>query len=433
MKRRPTLIAPLLSILLLLIGCARDQESSLTPSAVDRPNILFILADDLGKDALSGYSEGRIKPATPHLDSIRKAGLLFSNLWVYPTCSPTRASILTGKYGFRTGVNAVGDVLSNSETSLHHYISSETNSTYATALIGKWHLARANNSTYNPEIVGIDYYAGLLAGASDYTQWALTEKGKTTIENSYITEKFTSLAIDWIHAQKKPWFLWLAYTAPHTPFHVPPTGMHSQKGLTEYRPGIDPLPYYLATIEAMDYQIGRLLSSIPASEKENTVIIFLGDNGTPGQVAQFPYSDKKAKNTLFQGGINTPMMVSGAGVSRKGQDNNLLTGTDLYATIAELSGVAVRDIHDSKSFTSLLSKSSTIRDYQYSEINDGSTQAWAISNGTYKLVVQASGQEQMYHLTHDPYENTNLLAASLTSDAISARSRLVAELARIRK
>ena len=418
----------------MLFACNKDdgQLAEELPSNDDSPNILLIIADDLGKDAINGYSEGSVKPNTPHLDDIRNNGITFNNLWVYPTCSPTRASIITGRYGYRTNVKWAGDVLNNSENILHNYIKTETNNKYATAIVGKWHLAGAFNTTFNPENLGMDYYAGLLAGGGGYTQWNLTEDENTTVESSYITEKFTELSIDWINAQNKPWFLWLAYTAPHTPFHLPPNEMHSQGNLPEYSTGMNPTPYYMAAIEAMDYQIGRLLDNLTEEERNNTIFIFIGDNGSPNQVVQVPYSSLTAKGSLFQGGINTPMFVSGAGVSRRGNDENLISGTDLYATIAEIAGVTVNTINDSKSFTSLFSSNQNIRNYQYSEMDDGITDAWTISNGDYKLIVSSSGEEQMYDLLNDPYESTDLLSGTLTTEQENSKSDLEVELNLIR-
>ncbi len=425
----------LLIILSFLVSCGNDNTEVSNPKpspSEESSNILLIIVDDLGKDALAGYAEGTIKPNTPNLDELRNSGVLFNNLWVYPTCSPTRASIITGKYGYRTGIKWAGDVLSNSETVLHKYISDQTNNEYTTAVIGKWHLAGGNNRTFNPESLGIDYYAGLISGTADYYDWELTEDGNVTNQTNYITEKFTDLSIDWVAQQSKPWFLWLAYTAPHTPFHLPPNEMHSQQGLAEYTNGADVLPYYMAAIEAMDYQIGRLLNSFPSEEKENTTIIVLGDNGTPNQAAQTPFRSSKVKGTLYQGGINTPMIISGAGVSKTGSDNSIISSTDLYATIAELSGISVNETHDSKSFKSLLSSGSNARKYQYSEMNNDTTDAWSISDGEHKLIVNSNGEEEFFDLMNDPYEQTNLLGGTLTNDQMGKKSELEEELLKIR-
>ena len=423
----------LFTTLFIIISCNKSEDSNEIVDLIQSPNILFIIADDLGKDAINGFTEGNIKPLTPNIDAIRNNGISFSNFWANPTCTPTRASIITGKYGYRTGVKAVGDELSILETTLQKYISTQTNNKYATAIVGKWHLS-GNNSAINPEIFGIDYYAGLIRGAvNDYYQWQLNEDSATTQVTEYITEIFTDLSIDWINQQAKPWFMWLAYNAPHTPFHIPPSNMHNQGNLPSYNNGLDPIPYYMAAIEAMDFQIGRLLDAIPEVERNNTIIIFIGDNGTPNQVAQSPYSSATVKNTLYQGGVNVPMFISGKSVSRSGTDNNLINSTDLFATIAEIAGISVQEIHDSKSFKSLLTNNNNaIRDYQYSEMDNGTTDRWTISNGEYKLIVSAVGMDEMYHLVVDPYENNNLLNGTLSTIEQNAKSELEAELINIR-
>lgn len=425
----------MLGILLFSLVWASCKKESNDDTATESaaPNILLIIADDLGKDAIKGYAEGSIKPNTPNIDDIRTKGLTFNNFWSYPVCSPTRASLLTGKYGYRTNVKGASDILSPSETSLQKYINDNSSHKYATAIVGKWHLAGTNN-TFNPETMGIDYYSGLIRGAvTDYYNWQLTEDGSTKTQNSYITEALTMSSISWINQQTKPWFLWLAYNAPHAPFHVPPSTMHSQGNLPEYTNGMNATPYYMAAIEAMDFQIGRLLNSIPSDVRDNTLIIFIGDNGTVNQVAQSPYLSTRVKSTLYQGGINVPLFISGHGVEKTGTENNLIDVTDLFSTIAEVAGVKSSAIHDSQSFKSLFTSSATIRNYQYSEIKDDNNDMWAISNGKYKLIVTATGDKQLFYLTTDPYESINLLNGNLTPDQTSAMLALETQLLVIRQ
>ena len=418
--------------ILLLCGCGKD-ENMMDVSSCNTPNILLIIADDIGKDALNGFSEGSIKPITPHIDSIRTSGLSFTNFWSYPTCSPTRASILTGKYGYRTGVKWASDVLDLSETSLQEYINQGSNNAYSTAIIGKWHLS-GNSSTFNPEVFGIDHYSGLIRGqAQSYYNWLLTEDGAGSLQSDYATEKFTNLALEWIGEQDDNWFMWLAYNAPHTPFHAPPVEMHSQGDLPTFANGMDEIPYYLAAIEAMDFQIGRLLDGIPEAEKENMVIIFIADNGTPNEVAQLPYSGNTAKGTLHQGGINVPMFISGRDVTRIENDHSLVTSTDLFATISEIAGVPTSEIHDSKSIKSLFTQSGTIRNYQYAEKDDGNVNNWAISDGTYKLIEYVDGNTEFYDLENDPYEQNALLDNELNALESVAKQDLQAELLNIRQ
>jgi len=419
----------------LLSSCSKNDNETSIETNSSKPNILLIIADDMGKDATTGFSEGIIKPNTPNINSIKNEGISFNNFWVYPTCSPTRASIITGKYGFRTNVNWANDILSDSETILQNYINQQTNNAYDTSLIGKWHLSGNGTNISNPELMGMDYYAGLFGGGvQSYDQWMLAEDGLLTSQTEYITEKFTDLAIDRINSQEKPWFLWLAYTAPHTPFHAPPSNMHTQGNLPDYSTGMDAMPYYMAAIEAMDFQIGRLLDSIPENERNNTIIIFIGDNGTPNQVAQSPYSSSTVKGSIYQGGINTPLFVSGQGVTRIGhEDDNLITSTDLFATIAQIAGSSTSEINDSKSFQPLFTEPLNIRNFQYSELNDGTNNIWTISNGEYKLFVNTSGNQEMYNLSTDPYEGNNLLLETLNSTQQTAKTELENELLEIRQ
>ncbi|MFL2625618.1 MAG: sulfatase-like hydrolase/transferase [Flavobacteriaceae bacterium] len=428
----------LLLMALSLIACSSDSggysDNSVDPIIAPEsyPNILLIIADDMGRDATFGFNEGSLKPITPHINSIKNNGITFQNFWSYPTCSPTRASIITGKYGYRTGVKWAGDVLPSTERSLQKYIKEETGSRYNSAVIGKWHLS-GNNSSLNRSAFGIDYYAGLMGGGlQNYFQWNLTNDQGTNLQSGYSSKIFTDLAMDWVGAQDQPWFLWLAYNAPHTPFHKPPSIMHNQGELTNYSEGIDPMPYYLAAIEAMDFQIGRLINGLTQEERDNTIILFMGDNGTPNEVGQSPYPDNAVKGSLYQGGINVPLFVSGKGVQRTGNDYNLLTSTDLFSTIAQLAGVDSDEIHDSKSFMNLLTADDGQRAFQYSEMESPNASKWAISNGDYKLIVRANGAQELYDLVSDPYESENLIGAALSLEAIDAKTALEAELHVIR-
>jgi len=418
----------------LMIRCSSSPEVSeeiMTPIISSKPNILFVIADDMGKDATPTYTEGSIKPDMPVLQGIIDSGIRFNNLWSYSVCTPTRASILTGKYGVKTNILKVGDVLSTSEIALQKYINTNAAESYATAIVGKWHLS---TNAADPITMGIDYYAGLLTGGvQSYTSWNLTENGITSNSTVYTTTKFTDLAINWVANQTKPWFLWLAFNAPHTPFHLAPTNLHSQGNLPTDNASINanPTPYYMSAIEAMDSELGRFLDSLSTEERANTVIIFIGDNGTPNKVAQAPYSRTKAKGSLYQGGINVPMIISGAGVGRVGDfDETLINTTDLFITIANIAGASSTEVYNSKSFYNLLSDAnSTKRDFIYSEKED----AYTIRNEQYKLIQYANGTEEFYNLSSDPYENSNLIGTTLSLDALNAKSILITEAESIRE
>tara|TARA_B110000444_G_scaffold253369_1_gene284132 strand:- start:1077 stop:2387 length:1311 start_codon:yes stop_codon:yes gene_type:complete len=372
-------------------------------------NILLIIVDDVGLDATIGYNVGSQKPNMPNLQNLISSGVKFNNVWSNPVCSPTRSTILTGKYGFRTSVLNVDNKLSTSENSLHKYLTQNTN--YSSALIGKWHLSGSPADHNHPNNLGIDYYSGMIGGGiKNYSNWNFSENGSNSNTTQYSTTKLTNEAINWINKQDSQWFMWLAYNAPHTPFHLPPIDLHNQGQLPTDQASIDsnPLPYYLAMIEAVDSEMGRLFESINAEELRNTTIIFVGDNGTPNQVVQ-QYNRNRAKGSLYRGGINVPMIISGNQVKRFNQDENaLINTTDLFATITELCGINNQNIHDSKSFVSLLTSNfnSNSRDYIYSEIGN---ENYTIRNSTHKYIRFENGNEALFNLNNNPFEFPNLL------------------------
>jgi len=410
----------------------QDKEENIAK----QPNILLIIVDDMGLDATPNYNIDGIKPNMPILQSLMSNGIKFNNLWSYPLCTPTRASILTGKYGFRTEVTNVGQNLSSNEQSIQNYLDG-MNSGYSHAVIGKWHLS---GDISHPNAIGIDEYTGVLGGGvQSYWNWNLVENIQSSKSTEYTTTKFTDLAINWIGSQNQPWFLWLAYNAPHTPFHLPPSELYSQVGLASDQSSIDanPLPYYLAMLEAMDTEMGRLINSMSQEERDNTFIVFIGDNGTPNQVVQ-TYPNRRAKNSLYQGGVNVPMVISGKNVERKGvEEEALLSTTDLFATIAGIAGSTISEINDSKNFKYMFNAPGiTVRDYVYSEIGDDINNLdHTIRNDKYKLMKFSSGNEALYHLAEDPLESINLLDANrlpLSEEAQMAKEALESEIINIK-
>jgi arylsulfatase A-like enzyme len=406
------------------------------PEPISSPNILLILSDDVGLDATSGYPVGLQLPTTPTLDGLAAKGLTFDNAWAYPMCSPTRATILTGRYGYRTGVLSGGDDIPTAETSLQDFIDTNVPNVYEHAVFGKWHLAgNSNGGDDNPQVMGIEHFSGLIPSASgvdNYNTWTHVENGQRSQNQTYTTTAFVDLAIDWIAGRDKPWFAWLAFNAPHAPFHLPPLDLHDRAlSANQNDIGGNPLPYYLAAIEAMDQEIGRLLASLSPETLANTTVIYMGDNGTPGRVAQ-TYARSHAKGSVYEGGVAVPLVIAGANVTRSGQrESALVSSVDLFATIATLAGTATDEINDSKNFADLLAGNATPRRaYSYSETNANGKDDWTIRNSRYKLVQQVNTPQELYDLELDPYEQDNLLDNGINVSAILAELRAQAELIR---
>jgi len=407
---------------------AQDGSRNNEKNKNNPPNIIFIIADDMGWDSFGNYpgATGQ-KAKTPTLDSLAYNGITFLNFWVHPVCSPTRASLLTGKYGFRTGVGGVGGSatieLKNSETVIQKYITDKTDNKYANAIIGKWHLTRDNLS--DPENFGIQYYTGIIKGViPDYYNWTQTSKGLQQTITTYTTSHFVNQSINWIKQQTKPFFLWLAFNAPHVPFHRPPLNLISDQTLTDNRDSIkaNPLPYFLAAIEAMDKEIARLISSLTISQKENTVFVIIGDNGTFGTVIQLPYNESQSKKSLFQGGINTPLIVCGKNITRKKVvETAMVQAQDMFPTFADLADAGISNYQDGISIKPLFTNANAPkRTFVYSEQfgqTPSTSDGYTVRNANYKLIHLESGTEMLYKLTKDPFEKNNLLLGTLTSEA----------------
>jgi|MEHZ01.5.fsa_nt_MEHZ011397388.1_15 arylsulfatase A-like enzyme len=385
-----------------------DSDDGGGDQVADQPNILFILSDDQGVDASAEYDYSLFPPTTPTISQLAADGVIFQNAWATPACSTTRAAILTGKHGVNSGVISVPGNLNEDDEIIYEYLANNAaTSNYASAYIGKWHLNSALiGEESNPVGNGIPYYAGSLANLTvddgDYTNWELTEDStdtdiSTTISTEYNTSVLTRLAENWIAGQDSPWFLTLAYAAPHSPIHLPDSSLHT-RDITDCS---DSRECFLAMIEAMDTEIGNLLDTLSQEERDNTVIIFVGDNGTGnGQRDQVVFTNGQVKGSLFEGGLRVPMVVSGAGVSRADVvENSLITVTDMYATIAELAGADITSIYDSISFAGYLSSvDGDTREHAYSDYFSNSVDGWSVRNDTHQLI-NDSDAENLYFLS----------------------------------
>ena len=388
-------------------------------------NILLIIADDYGVDSSALYSStanGATLPPTPNIQSLVANGVVFRNAYANPVCSPTRACILTGQHGFRTGIGDIVDngiSLTTAAFTLPEALTAAATG-HAMAQFGKWHLASGPNS---PRIIGgWTNFAGNLVGAiGNYTNWNKTVNGISNAGNTnYATTDLVNDAVSWINARgTNSWFVWAAFNTPHAPYHSPPPALcpsYPSNTLTNNRRRFE------AMTEAMDTEIGRLLASV---DRTNTHIIFIGDNGTPGSIIAPPYSMSRGKDTLYEGGIHVPLIISGPHVVSPNRPNDTpVNAVDLFATILELAGTSTTAAVpsnvriDSQSLAPLLTGTNTILRRAYSEVFGASVAAnvggRTLRDSRYKLIRFNNGMDEFYDLQTDPYEVTNLLATMTT-------------------
>lgn len=361
----------------LLLGCGSDAPVEppavqVVPAPAPAPapalphNLLLIVADDLGTDKLGAYGEHPSPPPTPSLDRLAAGGILFRNAYSYPTGSAGRAALLTGRYGRRTGLGGLGQLarsayeLPLSEVLIPEVLGRSTEHTWSTAALGKWDLAgsRSEHALDHPNLQGFDHYAGSLGdprspggGATGAASFDKVIDGRQQSVEGYPIEDTTDDAIQQLRALEPPWMLYVAYNAPRAPLSLPPDA----SGRAAVGPDATERERFDAAVEALDRQIGRLLSALTPEQRRTTTVLFLSDNGTDRSAILPPRQPQHGRASLYEGGTNVPLIVSGPGVRIGAEAWALVHVVDVLPTVAQLAGVDVSGlVLDGMSFASLL-------------------------------------------------------------------------------
>ena len=274
----------------------------LTPSKINKPNVIIILTDDQGWGDLGIHGNSVL--STPHLDRLAERSIQFERFYVSPLCAPTRASLLSGRYHLRTGTTWVThrkEVMDSDEITIAEILK-ENN--YSTALFGKWH----NGHQYpnNPQGQGFDHFYGFSAGHwNNYFNTQLELNGTTVTCRGYLIDDLTQKAMDWMGAQNEPFFCLMSYNTPHSPFQVSDTYFNKYKemGLDDKNAAV------YGMCENIDDNVGEILDWLESTEQEkNTIVIFLTDNGPNGN-DRYNGNMRGAKGSVYEGGVRVPLFI----------------------------------------------------------------------------------------------------------------------------
>ena len=412
-------------------------------ASAQQPNIVLIVADDLGYGDLSSYGAEDLH--SPALDSLAASGIRFTQFYANsPVCSPTRASLLSGRYPPLAGVPGVirthesnnwGNLAQNIEL-LPEKLRLRG---YHTSMVGKWHLGL--NAPQRPVDRGFDHFEGFLGDMMDdyynHRRHGINymRRGEEVIHpEGHATDLFTDWAVHYIDSRTvstAPFFLYLAYNAPHTPIQPPEewvTKVQQREGnIDEARAKL------VALIEHMDHGIGKVMAALKENGfYDNTLVVFVSDNGGQLNVGARNGPLRDGKGTVYEGGIRVPAIASWPGNIAPGTTSDaLLTTMDIYPTLLEAARARITQFIDGTSFLgSLLGgpdpDPNRLLFFSRREggLRFGGKTIEAVRQGPWKLLQNSPyAPLELYNLERDPLETTDL--SSVEPDVFR---RLAAEL-----
>lgn len=432
-----------------LIAASAAVSLACAPEAVGetRPNLLVIVADDLGCRDIGVYGdlwENPDPPPTPAIDGLAARGIRFERMHANPTCSPTRVTLLYGMYSHRVHIGGIVKPDDEHDTPTTPFTSAATwlgRAGYATGYFGKWHLSAGDEEALAraPLEHGFDTYrAGSVNQKNHYFDWERSDDGVIRTEERYSLTAQADACRDWIEARPEgePWFACLSVDAPHSPIHVPPPSSLPPG----YRVENSPRGWYDAIVAALDHTVGGVLEAVDLTR---TTVVFLSDNG-PGKEALLPQQDpERIKGSLYREGIVVPFVIAGFGVEQPGGSCSALANTaDLFATLADLAGAPL-DAGDETTAPDSVSLVPFLADPNRESLRD-----WALSerfgpNGPpphrsnrraliterYKYL-RINATEEFYDLELDPEESVDLVGTELSAEQSEqlARHRSLLEL-----
>jgi arylsulfatase len=430
-----------LVLLASLLACAVTIRAAAPPKPIAgaQPNIIFILTDDQGYGDISAHGNPVLK--TPHLDRLRAEGVRFTDFHVSPTCSPTRSALFTGRHEFKNGVTHTvleRERMTLAATTLPQVLQSAG---YTTGIFGKWHLG--DEAEYRPESRGFDEvyihggggigqtFPGSCGDAPGNTYFdpALLHNGKFEKTRGYCTDLFYGQATQWIDAQrraKKPFFAYIPSNTPHGPYIARP----EDRALYEGK-GLEPATEnFFGMIHNIDQNIGRLLAKLDEwGIAQNTLVIFMNDNGGTAGVKVFNADMRGQKGTAWIGGTRANSFWRWPGTLQPADCGVLSAHIDFFPTLAAIAGakvpaaVAQAQIEGRSLVPVLQNPAAKLPDrYQFthqgrwpklSDPNEAKFKVAAVRNTRWAMVSENGGRTpnwQLFDLSVDYAQKNNVIA-----------------------
>jgi arylsulfatase A-like enzyme len=405
------------------------QASDINSSTNDRPNILLIVSDDQGYADL-GFQGSKDIP-TPNLDRLASEGLRFSNGYVsHPFCSPSRAGLLTGRYQQRFGhennpyydVNDHREGLPTTETLLPQFLK---DAGYVTGWIGKWHLGAAPE--FHPENRGFMETFGFLGGGHHYLNWTpepngigdqasyfgpILRNGQPVTVTNHLTIAFGDEGAAFVNRHKdQPWFLYLAFNAPHSPNEPTKERLARFASIKDHKRRT-----YAAQVSLLDDAVGNVLSALHESgQDKRTLVFFFSDNGGQTMTNSWEGASnaplRAGKGTVYEGGMHVPFVMSWPGTLPAGRTYDLpVSSLDVFPTALALAGAPMptNKIYDGVNLIPYLTGANTNAPHDLLFWRMGLDQQFAVRDNDLKLVRLRNKPEELYNLANDLVETNDL-------------------------
>ena len=371
-----------------------------------KPNIIFVLADDLGIDGVSCYGADFYK--TPEIDKLAKTGIKYTNAYTAPLCGPSRAMILTGRYPFRTGAvnqDQTGEFKPSDEMMMSKILKTAG---YATSMIGKWGQLPLGPAEFEFDDYMRFFGSGVYSNTNEKKEkYVLNGKDFILKDNEYMPDLMHNHMVEFLSNHKKdPFYLYYSLVQVHGEIKATP---ETKPGTTDFK------ELYNDNINYMDKLVGKLIHTLDSLKlRENTLIVFFGDNGTAGQAAAIGSINGKKiigkKGTMQEGGSLVPLIINWPGVIKKPSvSKNLIDASDFVPTFAEIAGATLpKDVKlDGTSFANQLKGgNANPRNWIFTELGND----WYVREANWKL----NRAGQLFDMRNAPFEEKLTLDSDTT-------------------